>query len=122
MIAMYCMYIKEERRRSGQNGTRPYGLRSQMAPYRVARRSFGFTKLYSSRLVWSHLGQQRSDQTDISRPSLARRFKVRLSSNHPLNCSLNRLKVRLVGSALVAAEDRKPAGAIFRDENRARKV
>jgi len=28
----------------------------------------------------------------------------------------------LVFNALVAAEDRKPAGAIFRDENRARKV
>ncbi len=39
--AMYSMYFSEERHRSGQNGTRPSGLSSQMAPCCVARLSFG---------------------------------------------------------------------------------
>ena len=65
---MYYMYFSEERRRSGQNGTRPFGLLSQMAPCCVARHSFGFTKLRSSRLAWSHLGRQRSDLASVNRP------------------------------------------------------
>ena len=58
---MYLIYFSEERRRSGQNGTRPFGLTSQMAPDCVARRSFGFAKSHFSRLAWHHLGRQRSD-------------------------------------------------------------
>jgi len=65
---MYFKYFSEERRRSGQNGTRPFGLLSQMTPHCVARHSFGFTKLRSSRLAWNHLGQQRSDLLGVSRP------------------------------------------------------
>jgi len=38
---------------------RPAGLLSEMRPCGVARRSFGFTKLLSSRLAWPHFGQQR---------------------------------------------------------------
>ena len=65
---MYLMYLSEERRSSGQNGTRPFGLLSQMAPCCVARHSFGFTKLHSSRLAWGHLGRQRSDLASVNRP------------------------------------------------------
>ena len=65
---MYFMYFREERRSSGQNGTRPFGLSSQMAPDYVARHSFGFTKLRSSRLAWHHLGRQRSDLISVNRP------------------------------------------------------
>ena len=65
---MYYMYFNEERRRSEQNGTRPFGLSSQMAPCCVARRSFGFTKLHFSRLAWGHLGRQRSDLVSVNRP------------------------------------------------------
>ena len=65
---MYCIYFSEERRRSGQNGTRPFGLSSQMATYGVARHSFGFTKLHSSRLACGHLGRQRSELARVNRP------------------------------------------------------
>jgi hypothetical protein len=54
MNVMYLIYFSEERRRSGQNGTRPFGLLSQKAPSSVARYSFGFTKLRSSRRAWYH--------------------------------------------------------------------
>jgi hypothetical protein len=67
---MYYWYFNEERRRSGQNGTRPFGLSSQMAPCCVARHSFGLTKLHSSRLAWDHLGRQRSDLVSVNRPQL----------------------------------------------------
>jgi len=70
MNVMYCRYFSEDRRRSGQNGTRPFGLLSQMAPCCVARRSFGITKLLSSRLAWGHLGRQRSDLASVCRPCL----------------------------------------------------
>jgi len=50
MNVMYYMYLSEERRSNGQNETRPSGLRPKMAPCRVARRSFGFTKPHSLRL------------------------------------------------------------------------
>ena len=63
---MYLIYFSEERRRSGQNGARPFGLTSQIAPDCVARRSFGFTKLHFSRLAWHHLGRQRSDLTGVN--------------------------------------------------------
>jgi phosphoglycerate kinase len=56
---MYYTYLSEEGRRNGQNGTRPYGLLSQMAPCGVARHSFGFTKPHSSRLAWHHLAGKR---------------------------------------------------------------
>ena len=65
---MYFRYLSEERRHSGQNGTRPFGLPAQMAPRRVARNSFGTIKLHSSRLAWHHLGQQRSDLASVGRP------------------------------------------------------
>jgi hypothetical protein len=32
----------------------------EMEPYSVARRSFGFTKLFSSRLAWFYFRQQRN--------------------------------------------------------------
>jgi hypothetical protein len=65
---MYSIYFSEERRRSGQKGTRPSGLQSQIAPCCVARHSFGVIKLHSSRLAWHHLGLQRSDLTSVNRP------------------------------------------------------
>ena len=65
---MYFRYFSEERRRSGQNGTRPFGLSSQMPPGYVARHLFGFTKQHSSRLAWQHLGRQRSDLASVIRP------------------------------------------------------
>jgi hypothetical protein len=65
---MYFRYLSEERRHSGQNGTRPFGLPAQMAPCRVARHSFGTTKPHSSRLAWQDLGQQRSDLASAGRP------------------------------------------------------
>jgi len=57
----------KEGRRSGQNGSRPFGLLSQMAPCYVARHSFGLAKPHSSRLAWNHLGQQRSDLASVNR-------------------------------------------------------
>ena len=65
---MYFKYFSEERRSSGQNGTRPSGLQSQLAPCCVARHLFGFTKSRFPRLAWNHLGQQRSDLLGVSRP------------------------------------------------------
>ncbi len=65
---MYSIYFSEERRRSGQEGTRPFGLSSQMVPCGVARHSFGMTKPRSSRLAWGHLGRQRSDLSSVNRP------------------------------------------------------
>lgn len=65
---MYLIYLSEERRRIGQNGTRPFGLSSQMVPCGVARYSFGMTKPRSSRLAWAHLGGQRSDLPSVNRP------------------------------------------------------
>ena len=65
---MYYMYFSEEGRRSGQNGTRPFGLSSQMPPDCVARHSFGLTKLHFSRLAWHHLGRQRSALVSVGRP------------------------------------------------------
>ena len=62
---MYDMYFSEERRRSGQNGARPFGLRAQMTPCSVTRHSFGFTKRHSSCLAWRHLGRQRSGLTRL---------------------------------------------------------
>ena len=52
----------------GKMGSRPYGLPAQMAPYCVARHSFGLAKPHSSRLAWYHLGRQRSDLASASRP------------------------------------------------------
>ena len=65
---MYLKYFSEKRRSSVQNGTRPFGLLSQMPPRYVAHHSFGSTKLRSSRLAWNHLGLQRSDLLSASRP------------------------------------------------------
>jgi len=65
---MYSIYFSAERRRSEQNGLRPSGLSSQMAPCYVARHSFGVTKLLSSRLAWHHLGRQRSDLISVYKP------------------------------------------------------
>ncbi|MFT5140008.1 MAG: hypothetical protein ACI9CB_001667 [Rhodothermales bacterium] len=58
---MYKMYFSEERRHSGQIGTRPFGLLSQTSPGCVVRYSFGVTKSHSSRLAWCHLDRQRND-------------------------------------------------------------
>jgi len=65
---MYYTYFSEERRSSGQNGTRPFGLSSQMAPDYVARHSFEPAKLHSSCLACDHLGRQRSELISVSRP------------------------------------------------------
>ena len=52
----------------GKMGPRPSGLLSQMAPYCVARHSFGPAKPHSSRLALNHLGRQRSDLASVKRP------------------------------------------------------
>ncbi len=64
----YYEYQSEERRSSGQNGTRPCGLRLQMAPCVVARRLFGTTKRHSGHLAWNHLGRQRGDLASLFWP------------------------------------------------------
>ncbi len=60
-----------------------------MAPYRVARGSFGVTIPHSSRLVWRHLGLQRSHVISVNRPytSVVER----------------QLKERLIGAAVLVA-------------------
>ncbi len=40
----------------------------QLRPAGVARRSFRMTKLYSVRLAWTYLGQQRNDRMNVNRP------------------------------------------------------
>jgi hypothetical protein len=74
---MYLMYFSEERRRSGRNGTRPFGLLSQMAPCCVARHLFELAKSHSSRLAWNHLGLQRSDLASVYKPKMARSAEMR---------------------------------------------
>ena len=108
---MYSIYFSEERRRSGQNGTRPSGLLSQMAPYCVARHSFEPAKPHSSRLAWNHLGLQRNDLASVKRPQCS--FNVITTGSASWE-AVDR-KARLAGNGLVlgqrcnATDDRFPA-------------